>query len=360
MSSGGEGQNGCGDGHLARYARQIRLPEIGDTGQHRLLKARVAIVGCGALGCASADLLCRAGVGELVIIDRDVVEMSNLQRQVLFCEADALGGIPKAEAARRRLAAVNSSSRVRAVVADVHHRNVVDLLAIDDATRRPHVIVDGTDNFATRYVLNDLAVKHCVPYVYGGVVGTHAMQMTVLPGQSACLRCVFADPPVAGSQPTCESAGVLGAAVMMVAALQSAEAMKLIVGEGFPGASSLRELDVWKPVWRQLDVARDPECPTCAARRFEFLDSNEQPHAASLCGQNAVQIGGSRGAIVRLDALAERLRASGRVTQTEFMVKVELPGSALRVTLFTDGRAIVHGTADSGVAKALYDRLIGA
>jgi adenylyltransferase/sulfurtransferase len=361
MSNGaGEHDRGESGPMLHRYARQTRLPEIGEAGQAKLNAARVAIVGCGALGCAAADLLCRAGVGQITLIDRDVVEVTNLQRQVLFCEADARDGVPKVEAARRRLNAVNSSVDVRAVVADVHHRNVTDLLAMEDVQRRPQVILDGTDNFTTRYLLNDLAVKYEVQFLYAGVVGTHAMQMNVLPGLGACLRCVFAEPPVPGSQPTCESAGVLGAAVMMVAALQATEAMKLIVGASDEVRRTLCELDVWTSRWREIEVERDAQCVTCGARRFEFLESMERPQNATLCGQNAVQIGAPQGAVTELAALAERLGGSGRVTRTAFMVRVELSQSPLRMTVFADGRAIVHGTSDAGVARAVYDRLIGS
>lgn len=358
-SDSGEYGSDAREQQLHRYARQTRLPEIGEAGQARLSAARVAIVGCGALGCAAADLLCRAGVGQITVIDRDVVEATNLQRQVLFCEADAREGLPKAEAARRRMNAVNPSVDVRAVVADVHHRNVIDVLMMDDGQRRPHVILDGTDNFATRYLLNDVAVKYGVPFVYAGVVGTHAMQMNVLPGSGACLRCVFAEPPVPGTQPTCESAGVLGASVMMVAALQATEAMKLIVGATADVRRTLRELDVWTSRWREIEVERDTQCVTCGARRFEFLESMERPQNATLCGQNAVQIGAPQGAMTELGTLAERLSASGRVTRTAFMVRVEMSQSPLRMTVFADGRAIVHGTSDAGVARAMYDRLIG-
>lgn len=361
MSSGSDElrRDGC-DGGAHRYARQTRLPEIGEAGQARLGAARVAIVGCGALGCAAADVLCRAGVGQITIVDRDIVEVTNLQRQALFTEADAREGVPKAEAARRRLRDVNSSVDVRAIIADVHHRNVIELLKMTDAERRPHVMLDGTDNFVTRYLLNDLSVKYAVPFLYAGVVGTHAMQMSVLPGSGACLRCVFPEPPAPGSQPTCDSAGVLGGAVMMVAAVQATEAMKLIIGADAAVRRTLRELDVWTSRLRDLEIERDPRCITCGERRYEFLENNERPLAATLCGQNAVQIGAPTGVAPTLAAVAERLSSSGRVTRTEFMVRVEISHSPLRMTVFADGRAIVQGTSDAGVARAAYDRLIGS
>jgi len=348
--------------NLARYARQARLPQIGDAGQARLAAAHVAIVGCGALGCASADLLCRAGAGRVTVIDRDVVEMTNLQRQTLFAETDAIDGLPKAEAARRRLVAINSMIDVRAVIADLHHRNAVELLGVGDASTEPTVIVDGTDNFITRYLLNDIAIKFGVPFVYAGVVGTRAMQMNVLPGRGPCLRCVFPEPPEPGSQPTCESAGVLGAAVMMIASMQGAEAIKIAIGETDAVSTTLREVDVWSSRWREIDLTRSrrEDCPACGLRHFEFLDSDAPPTTVSLCGQNAVQITAGVGASrVDLGEIATRLTSVGRVHATPFMVRVVPSGEGMRLSLFADGRAIVHGTADPGIAKAMYDRVVG-
>ncbi|MDX2119399.1 MAG: ThiF family adenylyltransferase [Planctomycetota bacterium] len=357
-----------GDTSHARYARQTRLPMIGDAGQRRLAASRVVIVGCGALGCATADLLCRAGVGAITIIDRDIVELTNLQRQVLFTEADAAAGVPKAEAAQRRLNAVNSHVRVTAVVADVHHRNVVELTGIG-GPESPHVIVDGTDNFGTRYLLNDVAIRFATPFVYAGVVATHAMQMSVIPGRGPCLRCVFPQPPEPGSQPTCDTAGVLGPAVTLIASLQATEVLRVLLSRGgtdpraageIAARSVLREIDVWEMRWREIDLsrARQLDCPACGERRFEFLESSDAPATVALCGQNAVQVA-APAMRPDLGVLAKRLQSAGVVAAGPFMLRLT-PASGLRLTVFADGRAIVHGTADPGIAKAFYDRLIGS
>lgn len=345
----------------SRYHRQEILPGVGPQGQARLARAHAAIVGLGALGCALADHLARAGVGTLTLIDRDLVDASNLQRQSLYTEADAAEALPKAEAARRRLGAINSTIDVRAHIADLTSGNAEALLP-----GGAEVLLDGTDNFETRYLLNDLAVRDGIPLVLGGVVGTGGTQMTVRPGESPCLRCLFEDPPAPGTQPTCESAGVLGPAVAIVAACQASDAIRLLLGRGAHIAPTLLEFDLWAGRRRRLDLsgARRDDCPCCGGRRFVFLES-AAARPAALCGQEAVQVPGGGGAI-DLAALAERLRPAGEVTARSYMVRLSLAaevgesGRPVGLTVFRDGRAIVSGTALPDRARAIYARFVGA
>ncbi|MCC5823512.1 MAG: ThiF family adenylyltransferase [Phycisphaerales bacterium] len=346
---------------LSKYARQTVLPGIGIEGQRRLLASHAAIIGCGTLGCVIADQLCRAGVGRLTILDRDLVEPGNLQRQVLFDRADAEARLPKAEAALERLGEINSDVRVRALVADLRPSNAEALL-FDDKFGRPEVILDGTDNFETRFLLNDLCVKHAVPYVYAGVVGTRAMR-AVFRAQGCCLRCVFDRPPAPGSQPTCETAGVLAPAAAMIGAMQAAEAIKLLVGAEV--AMDLVEIDAWGGLLRRVDLSRsrDPDCPCCAQRRFEFLEGPD-PEAAALCGRNAVQVmPGPQGTPGRLDleSLAGSWRTVGTVSRSAFMVRVEpYEQAGVTVSVFRDGRAVIEGVEDPSRARAIYARYVGA
>jgi len=353
-----------------RYHRQTLLPGIGPEGQARLKNSHALIVGCGALGCASADLLCRAGVGTLTIVDRDLVEWTNLQRQCLFDERDAAERAPKAEAARRRLAAVNSEVRVNAVVADFTHRNA------ESITAGAAVILDGTDNFQTRYLLNDLSVKLGVPYCYAGVVGTRGMQMTVLSGKTACLRCLFPEAPAPGTAETCDTAGVLGAAVQVAAACQSADAMKVLLGRADLVAPTLLEFDLWSTQRRRvdlssfLDASARRECPCCGKKEFSYLDGAFTDDAATLCGQDAVQISGMKDradASPRADlkVLADRLRPHGVVEATRFLVRAALERERgehgpIEITVFADGRAIVRGTTRAETARSILSRYVGA
>lgn len=355
-------------GSAGRYHRQQILPGIGDAGQDRLARSHAAVVGLGALGSAIADHLARAGVGRLTLIDRDLVDATNLQRQSLYTERDAAEQSPKAEAARRRLTEVNSEITLDAHIADLTPRNIAQLLA--GPAGRPDVILDGTDNFETRYLLNDLAVRDGVPFVYGGVVGTRGMQTTIRPGTTPCLRCLFEDPPAPGTQPTCDTAGVLGPVVAIVAGCQASDAIRLMLGQGDRIPASLLEFDLWAGHRRRLDLtdARRENCPCCGLRRFEFLAGGNASAAATLCGQNAVQISppDRPGRPLDLGSLAERLGGVGEVRLTSFMVRATLPagpdGSQERCTLtvFRDGRAIVSGTALPDRARALYARYVGS
>lgn len=354
---------------MNRYHRQMLLPGIGPEGQRRLGESHAVVVGCGALGCAAADLLARAGVGTLTIIDRDVVEATNLQRQTLFDQGDADAGSPKAEAARARLSRVNPAIRVRGVVADVTHRNAERLVRGTDGAPLAGVIIDGTDNFETRYLLNDLSVKLGLPLCYGGVVGSEGMSATFVPG-GACLRCVFEEPPAPGTMPTCDTAGVLGPAAAIVGACQAADAIKLLAGIPERLGGTLLHFDLWTNQRRRVDLAgaRRPDCPCCGERSFPFLDGATAQRAVRLCGRNAVQIAppeDDRAGEIDLERLADRLgpsAAGGRAITNGFLLRAVVPGvggAALELTVFRDGRAVVRGTEETEVARAAYARYVG-
>ncbi|MCX6605691.1 MAG: ThiF family adenylyltransferase [Acidobacteria bacterium] len=330
-----------------RYSRQILFSPIGEAGQERLLASRVAIVGCGALGSFHAAALARAGVGTLRLIDRDYVEPSNLQRQWLYDEADAAEALPKAAAAARAIARFNSSITVEPLVADLTPATADDLLADVD------LILDGTDNFETRYLINDFALSHQVPWIYGAAVGSYGLTMPILPGQTCCLQCVYPAPPT-GAQPTCETDGVLSSVTTAIGALQVGMAIKLLTGS--TPAFKITTLDVWNTALRQIDQPPpDPDCPACGRREFIYLDG-ERRAPISLCGRNAVQIH-ERNRPLNLPELAARLERLGTVRQNDFALRFFLPPYEL--TIFADGRAIIKGTQDVGVARSLYARYIG-
>jgi len=331
-----------------RYSRQILFPGIGEEGQRRLLRSHVAIVGCGALGSFHAEALARAGIGCLTIVDRDFVEPSNLQRQWLFDEADAADALPKAVAAQRSLARVNSSILVSGVVADLTPANIEELLGEAD------LILDGTDNFETRYLINDYSVSRGVPWIYGAAVGSYGVTMPVLPGKAACFRCVYPEAP-SGALPTCETAGVLNSVTAAVAALQVAGALRLLsTGSLDPG---LTTLDVWSGAIRRIELPpRDPECPACGLHEFPHL-AGEHRAPISLCGRNAVQIH-ERSRPIDLGELRLRLEPLGEVRANNFGLRFFC--QPYEMTIFPDGRAIVKGTTDTGVARSLYARYIGA
>jgi len=342
---------------------------IGVEGQQRLARAHVWIIGCGALGCAASDQLVRAGVGGFTLIDRDIVELTNLQRQTLFTEHDL--DEPKATAACARLRAIDDSIRLDAHNADCTPAFIERLLEAGT----PDLILDGTDNFETRYLLNDVAVRERIPMVYAGVIGTRAMAMAILPevvGGGPCLRCIAPTPPAPGTVETCDTAGVLAPAVQIAASMQVAEAMRILLGHA--DGSWLIEQDVWERTHRKvsMDAARDDECVCCAHGRYEFLDHRSAGKGGGLlgggvlCGRGAVQISPPTGGIVDLDALGERLRAHGEVTVTEAFLRCVFSHEAtengegtLNLMVFPDGRAIVRGTSDLVRARAVYARYIG-
>jgi adenylyltransferase/sulfurtransferase len=342
---------------VSRYHRQMLLPDFGEEGQKKLAAGRALVVGVGALGCGIADQLARAGVGSLTLLDRDLVDWTNLQRQTLFDEEDARQALPKAQAARARLSRVNSQIDVRTLVRDLTSANAEATIA----EARPQVIVDGTDNFETRYLLNDLSVKHGIPFVYGGAVATRGMAATFVPGRGPCLRCLFEEAPEPGTTPTCDTAGVLGAAVMIVSSCQAVDAIKLLIGREDLVSTTLLDFDAWNLAnRRRLDISKSKrdDCPCCGKRRFEYLEG-AAGDSATLCGQNAVQIAPAKLGDVDLDALAARWRGHGKVNVTHFFARCMLDGG-LELTVFGDGRGIVRGTRDPSVARSLYARLVGA
>jgi adenylyltransferase/sulfurtransferase len=333
-----------------RYSRQVLFRGIGAEGQHKLTASRITIVGCGATGSALASLLARAGVGTIRIIDRDYVEPSNLQRQSLFDEADAAESLPKAIAASRKIAAFNSAIAIEPHVADLTPGNIEALL--DGA----QLILDGTDNFETRYLINDFAVKNLMPWIYTAAVGSYGVTMNVLPGKTACLTCVFADPPQ-GTFETCETAGILNSTVNLAASIAASEAVKLLVGADEWIRRTLLSFDVWRN--ERAEVAADQAragCRTCGEHKFPHLAGEGRPHI-TLCGRNSVQIH-ERQRPVDLVQMSEQLKPLGTVRHNDFVLKFWR--EPYEMTLFPDGRAIIKGTTDKTVARSLYARYVGS
>ncbi len=334
-----------------RYIRQVIFPPLGAAGQERLLAAQVVIVGCGANGTVMANTLARAGVGTLVIIDRDFVELNNLQRQVLFDEEDVRRGMPKAIAAAEKLKRVNSSIQIRGIVADVNAENIEDL--IEGAT----LVLDGTDNFQTRFLINDACVKHGLPWVYAGAVGSYGMTMTIVPGESACLRCVFEQEPAPGTLATCDTAGVIAPIVNVMASIACAEAVKVLAGAGKRN-EGLIHVDLWENSFESFAISRKSNCVTCVQNKFEYLEGERTAlETASLCGHNAVQVNPGRGHAIDLAVFGERLRPIGEVSVNDYLLKLTVDG--YEVTVFPDARAIVKGTDDPTVARGLYAKYVG-
>ena len=333
-----------------RYSRQILFAGIGEKGQQCLLASRVAIVGCGATGSAIASLLARAGVGALRIIDRDYVEPSNLQRQSLFDENDAAESAPKAIAASRRIAAFNSALSVEPRVNDLRPENIEELLG------DIHLIMDGTDNFETRYLLNDWSVKNSIPWIYTAAVGAYAATMNIVPGTTACLACIFPQSP-AGSVETCETAGILNSAVNFAASVAVTEAIKLLTGSTSELRRSLLSYDLWRNERAEVNAARPrKDCQTCGAREFPHLAGAGRAHI-TLCGRNSVQIH-EHARQLDLAEVGHRLSPLGRVRHNEFLLKFN--ADPYEMTLFPDGRAIIKGTTDIAIARSLYARFIGS
>lgn len=359
---------------LTRYQRQMLLPDFGEQGQKKLANSTVMIIGCGALGCVAADLLARAGVGHLVVIDRDFIELSNLQRQVLFDERDVAEGIPKAEAAKRRIAQINSQIQVTAIVDDLNHSNIERYATGVD------LFIDGLDNIETRYLVNDLAVKSGRPYVYAAAVGTTGMSTPILPHTptqdaawespvdlaTPCLRCLFEEAPAPGSSATCDTAGVIGPAVGTIANFEVAEALKILTGNYARVSRALLTLDLWVNEILQLNIDNAYEksnCPCCKQRQFVYLSGEAGSSADSLCGRNAVQLRHRQQAgSIDFDTLAARLREHGAVTANDFVLRTNISDNAqpYELTLFKDGRAIVKGTDDTSIARGIYAKYIGA
>jgi molybdopterin-synthase adenylyltransferase len=335
-----------------RYARQRIIPAIGPDGQDRLHAARITILGVGALGTHVADTLARAGVGFIRLVDRDVPELSNLQRQILFDTADVEQGVPKAAAAATRLERINPGIQIEPVVTDINQTNIEKLIGDVD------LVIDGSDNFELRYLLNDAAVKLSRPWIYGGVISTHGMSMTIRPGESPCLRCVFPESPAPGDAPTCDTAGVLGPAVSLVASIQATEAIKYLTGNAAALNDSLLMMDIWELSFRSVGLGQpDPDCPACGAHQFDFLNRQSPRQTTDLCGSDAIQIMIDPAPQITLSHLANRLKSAGSVSYNEYLLRFQVNG--YHMTVFPDGRAIVKGTTDPSEARAVYSRYVG-
>ncbi len=339
---------------MDRYSRQMRFPGVGEAGQRRLAGSRVTLCGCGALGTVLANSLVRAGVGHVRIVDRDFVETHNLQRQVLFDERDVAESLPKAEAAARKLAVINSAVHVEPVVTDIDRTNVLDLVKDAD------LVLDGTDNFEVRYLINDAAIKLGKPWIYGGAIGSHGQTMTILPGQTPCLRCVFQDTPGPGETPTCETAGVLGPIIDVIASLQATEALKILTGNLQALSRDLVYVDVWENTFRRVRLGKllgSVDCPCCARRSFEWLEGVQGSQTTSLCGRNAVQVAHRSERKLDFEDMARQMKTLGQVSHNRYMLKLAVDG--IEFTVFPDGRAIIKGISDTERARSLYAKYIG-
>jgi len=335
-----------------RYSRQILFRGIAEEGQRRLADSRAVIIGCGALGSAQAEALARAGIGKLRIVDRDFVEFSNLQRQTMFTERDASERLPKAIAAAGHLRDINSDIEIEPEIADVNYSNVERLIKDCD------VVIDGTDNFVTRYLINDACVKRGVNWIYGAAVGSYGVTMTIRPNMTPCLRCIFPEAPAAASAPTCDTAGVIMPIINIVAAVQVSEALKLLTGNEEDLHGSLMQFDIWRNEWRSISTGKPAEnCETCALRKFESLMPESAEFAAVLCGRHAVQVSPSHPMRVDLTQLSERLAPAGEVQGNDYLLRFRT--GDFEMTIFQDARSIIRGTDDISIARSLYAKFIG-
>ena len=337
-----------------RFSRQTRFSPLGPEGQVKLTAARVAIVGCGALGSASALALVRAGVGSIRLIDRDVPELSNLPRQVLFDEADVAAGLPKAVAAAAHLRRIDSSAAIEPVVADLTAANADAVLGDVD------LVVDGLDNFEARFLVNEFCCRERIPWVHGGAIGAEGRVLAIRPGTTACLRCLVPDPPPPGSLPTCDTAGILGPAALVVGAVQAAKAIKLLVGAADVSPGRLLVCDLWENVWRTVDLAplAATGCATCRGGDYPWLEGRAGGRPTVLCGRDAVQVSAAGGS-VDLALLATRLAGVGRVVANSWIVRAEVE-EGVQLAVFADGRAIVSGTREEPRARAIVARYLGS
>ncbi len=337
---------------LDRYSRQTLFGPIGKEGQERLKQATVTIVGCGALGTVFANNLCRAGIGHLVIADRDYIELNNLQRQILFDEDDVSRHLPKAVVAAEKLRRVNSEVTVDALVEDVNAEGVEALV------RNTDLVIDATDNFEVRYLLNDVCIKYGRPWIYSGVIASYGVTMNILPGDTACLRCAFPDMPQPGTTPTCDTAGVLNGIVGAIAGIASTEALKLLV-KSERVSRDMVWMDLWENTFERLELPRQPNCPACGKHHYEFLDAVDSSGSTSLCGRDAVQVRTSKKGTQSIDfaALAQRLQPLGNVSYNQYLLRCMIDG--YEITVFRDARAIIKGTDDEQIARSVYSRYIG-
>ena len=335
----------------SRYSRQEILQNIGEEGQKKLLESSVVIIGCGALGTVAANNLARAGVGKITIIDRDFVELNNLQRQMLFDEKDV--GTPKAVAAAEKIIAINSEIEIYPVIKDLNYTNVEELLA------RADLVIDGTDNIQTRMLLNDVCIKNGIPWIYTGAIGTSGMSMNIIPGK-ACIRCLYPGVPKAGSLPTCDTMGVLNTITVIMGSIETTEAIKILLGfydSDESTNSNLIVYDTWNHSFDNILVKKNEKCECCVCKNFEFLDSDEQEIITSLCGRNAIQITPADPKKLSLKTIGEKLEKLGTVKCSDFIMLFK--NDETEISLFRDGRAIIKGTSDEMVARTIYARYIG-
>ncbi len=335
---------------INRYSRQIIFPSIGKKGQGKLSGSYVVTIGCGALGTMITSSLVRAGVGKISIIDRDFIEYHNLQRQILFDEDDIKNQLPKAIAATQHLKRINSSVEIEGIVADVNHTNIETFI------RNADLVLDGLDNFETRSLLNDAALKQSIPWIYGGAISSFGMTMTIIPGTPPCFRCIRPNPAGMGTPLTCETAGVIGPAPFVIGSLQAAEAIKILVGAKEIN-QDLIVIDVWDGTFTRIKVSPRPDCPACHGK-YEFLEGILRVRAVALCGQNAVQVLNPTLGEFSLKELATRLEAVGKVNYNEYMLNLVV--DTREMVIFPDGRAIVKNTTDKSLARGLYAKYIGA
>ena len=342
--------------NLDRYVRQMRYPPIGNEGQQKLANSHALLCGCGALGSVLANTLARAGVGRLRIVDRDFLEMNNLQRQVLYDEEDVASGLPKAVAAAAKLRKINSDIEIEEIVADVDNANIGELCKDTD------IILDGTDNFETRFLLNDAAAKYQIPWVFGGCIGAEGQTMTIIPSETPCLRCLMPDgPPPPGTTATCDSAGILGPIINVIASIQANEAIKILSGNQSAISRTLTVFELWDNRVRQINLdslkENSSNCPTCSGSEFPWLAGKRGSHTAILCGRNAVQLSFPERESLSLEQLAQKLDGIGKVSMNRFLLRFAVDDYL--VTVFPDGRAIIGGTEEIAEAKTVYAKYIG-
>lgn len=337
-----------------RYARQVLFYGIGNTGQKMLMEKTAVLVGCGALGCTSANLLVRSGIKCLKIVDRDFIEESNLQRQSLFDEEDINKNLPKAIAAQKKLQKVNSQIQIGAIVADLNPSNIE--IVLDNAD----IVIDGTDNFESRFLINDYCVKYGIPWIYGACIGSMGLTMNIVPSKTPCLRCVLDTIPPFGTTETCDTAGIIAPIASMIASIQAAEALKILTGNYDALSKGLLKIDLWRNEIKKLhtdDILEKSDCITCKQHQYEFLSKDRYSMTTSLCGRNAIQVLHPDGSKLNLKTLAERLGKVGEVSFNNFLLRLKI--DKYELTVFPDGRLIITGTNDAAVAKGLYAKYIG-
>jgi molybdopterin-synthase adenylyltransferase len=337
---------------FSRYSRQTFFAEIGEAGQQKLLQSRVAVVGLGALGSVISQLLVRAGVGHLTVIDRDLVELHNLQRQTLYDEEDVRSRLPKAYVAGQKLRRINSEIEVREVVADLNPKNAGRWLGEAD------LILDGSDNLETRFLINDFCVAEGKPWIYGGVIGSVGMTMNIVPGQTACLRCVFSELPGPGELPSCDTVGILNSLPALVGAIKVAEAIKLLIGSA-DWRRDLLWLDLWKNQFKTLQVSAIPSCECCGQRKFSFLEAKATAWVTALCGRNTVQISPAEERALDLSSLSTSLARHGRVENNGYLLNFQPREDQTTLVIFPTGRVLVQGTHDEALARSLYAKYLG-